>query len=109
MYTFPGGDLGHEECPKKSNDDFFLPNLVSFLVPIIIRVGINHLYILSTVTSYKIHTLTYIFKHAGEYSFTPGLDEIKNVEDQPIKTNQIYSIKSDVRQTYKLDYKYIIS
>ena len=88
-YTLSVGDPKQEEDPKTPNDDYFIPNLVHFLIHFILRGGMTHLHISPTAPSYSMHTWTYISKHAGECSCNLGMDKIQNVEDQPIKTNQV--------------------
>ena len=65
-----------------------IPNLVNFLIRFILRGEMNHCRIYPKARSYIIHICTYISKQAGECSCNLSLDKIKNVEDQPIKTNQ---------------------
>ena len=67
---------------------FLIPNLIKFLIRVILKGDMTHCHISPTSLSYSIHIWTYISKQAGECSCNLSLDKILNIEDQPIKTNQ---------------------
>ena len=75
--------------PQNPNDDFFIPDLVHFIIHFILSGGMTHSHISPTAPIYSMHILTYISKYAGECSCNLGLDKIQNIEYQPINTNQV--------------------
>ena len=50
---------------KNPKDDLFIPNLVIFLIKIIIRGDMDHCRISPMKSTYIMHILTYINKYAG--------------------------------------------
>ena len=55
MHNFPEEDLNQEEVPKTQNEDIFIPNLVHFLIHIILIGGMTHYHISPASPSYSMH------------------------------------------------------
>ena len=85
------GEIEREEDPKTQNDISFIPDIVHFLIRVILRFRMNHFHISPTAPSYIMHIWTYIYKYAGCGRFTLGLGK-KIVEEKPINAYQVYSI-----------------
>ena len=55
MYNFTKGDIDQEEYPKTPNN-LFIPDLVNFIVHIILKCGMTHFNIFTISPSYSMHT-----------------------------------------------------
>ena len=69
----PEEDLDQERAPKNPNGDFFIPNLLDFLIPIVLRGGMTHFNVSPTAPSYIMPIWTYISKHVGDCICILGL------------------------------------
>ena len=62
---------------KNQKDDLFIPNLVSFLIQIIIMSDMSHSHISKKWPSKSIHIWSYINNHACKCNCTLGLEKTK--------------------------------
>ena len=82
-----------ERGPKNPKENFFIPNLVNFLIKISLIGGMSCCRISPMSPSYSMHIWTYINKHTGAGRCTLGLELIQSVEDQTINTCRVYYTK----------------
>ena len=57
-YNCPEGDLEQEEDSNTPNDDLFIPDLVHFLIHLILRGGMTHSHISPEAQSFIMHKCT---------------------------------------------------
>ena len=64
---------------KTSNYYFFIPDLVNFLIRVILKGGMTHFHTSPIAPSYSMHIRTYIYKHAGYCTYNLGLENLKRL------------------------------